>query len=62
MIDKKIKNNTMTSSEPIFRIIKNLACMSLRLEGLDLCHICDQYRHFQMRLDGICQRSDKNRD
>ena len=39
---------------PPHRVQKDHTCRSLGLEGLDLCHMCDQCRHFQMRIDGLC--------
>ena len=41
---------------PPRRVRKDHTCRSLGLEGLDLCHMCDKCRHFQMRIDGLCGR------
>ena len=46
----------MTSLNPMRRVRKDHTCRSLELEGLDLCHMCDKCRIFQMRLDSLSGR------
>ena len=46
---------------PPLRVRRDHTCRSLGLEGLDLCHMCDKCRHFQMKIDGLCgQRPGKS--
>ena len=44
------------NTTPPRRIRRDHTCRSLGLDGLDLCHMCDKCRHFQMRIDDLCGR------
>ena len=46
----------MTSLKPMRRVRKDHTCRSLGLLGLDLCHMCDKCKYFQMRVDGLSGR------